>query len=270
MANIPGTPNDDVLVGTADTDVIEGLEGNDVLAGLGGADAIIGGPGNNVIIGGPGDDTLVGGESDTFIWNNGDGTDFLDGSGGTDVQVVNGAAVADEFRVDADAGLNTIFQRTSAGPFTIAMNNVETLDVRGLAGNDVFTVTDLSTTDTNLVIFGGGAGNDVFNAATSRTSVIVHGGEGNDTITTGLGNDWVDGGTLADTIVYAGGIDTVWIELADTVLAPGRTSARATLGATSLVLDFGAGNILALQWLPGEAITAQTYLATNFSGLTLL
>ncbi len=271
MANIPGTANDDVLDGTAATDVIEGLEGNDVLAGLDGDDAIIGGPGNNVIVGGRGSDTLVGGDqSDVFIWNNGDGTDLLDASGGTDVQVVNGAAAAaDQFRVDAEAGLNAVFQRTNLVPFAITMNNVETLDVRGLAGDDFLIVTDLSTTDITEVVFRGGAGNDALNASAARTSVTAFGEDGNDTIVGGLGNDLIDGGTGADTIVYTGGIDTVRVELVDAVLVPGRTSARATFGEGSLVLDFGAGNILALQWQPG-AFTAQTYYATYLGGVALL
>jgi Ca2+-binding RTX toxin-like protein len=269
MANVPGTPNDDVLPGTAEIDTIDGLEGNDVVAGLGGSDGIVGGPGNNVIVGGPGDDTMVGGESDMFIWNNGDGSDLVDASGGTDVQVVNGGPARDEFRVDGDAGANTVFQRTNAGPFAITMNNVETVDVRGLGGDDVFIVGDLGTTDTTQAVFRGGAGNDAFSAATSRTSVVVFGEDGDDVITTGLGNDLIDGGTGADTVVYAGGVDTVSIELADVVQAPGRASARATFGGNFLVLDFGGGDILALEWLPG-AFTAQDYFAARFSGVALL
>ena len=270
MANIPGTANDDVLDGTAATDVIKGLEGNDVLAGLDGDDAIIGGPGNNVIVGGRGSDTLVGGDqSDVFIWNNGDGTDLLDGSGGTDVQVVNGAAAADQFRVDAEAGLNAVFQRTNLVPFAITMNNVETLDVRGLAGDDAFIVTDLSATDTTEEVFRRGAGHDALDARTARTSVIAFGEDGNDTLVGGLGNDLIDGGTGADTIVYVGGIDTVRVELADAVLVPGRTRARASFGEGSLVLDFGAGDVLALQWQPG-AFAAQTYYATYLGGRALL
>ena len=148
------------------------------------------------------------------------------------------------------------------------MNNVESLDVRGLGGGDAFTVTDLSTTDTAQVGFRGGAGNDVFNASTARTSVIVFGEDGDDTVTTGLGNDLIDGGTGVDTVVYAGGVDAVWIELADNVLVPGRTTASATFGEGSLVLDFGGNDILALQWLPG-AFTAQTYFAAHFGNLVL-
>ena len=270
MATINGTTLDDVLVGTADTDAIAGNEGNDILAGLDGDDGISGGPGNNVIIGGRGNDSLVGGDSDIFIWNNGDGTDFVDGSGGTDVQVVNGAPdAADAFRVDADLGANAVFQRTGAGAFVITMNNVETLDVRGLGGDDTFTVTDLRATDTTEVIFRGGAGNDTLDAGAARTSIFAYGEDGNDTIITGLGNDLVDGGTGVDTIVYTGGVDTFRVELADIVLLPGRVSARAAAGDGFLVLDFGGGNILELQWQPG-AFTAQDYLTAHLGTLVLL
>ena len=226
MANVPGSPGDDVLLGTAETDTIDGIEGNDVLAGLDGADGIAGGPGNNVIVGGRGDDTMTGGDNDIFIWNNGDGTDLVDGGGGTDVQIVNGAAAADDFRVDADAtGTIAVFQRISPAPFAITMNNIETLDVRGSGGNDAFAVADLRNTDITQVVFRGGLGADTVHAPTSRTPLVVFGEDDNDTITTGLGNDWIDGGTGADTVIDAGGIDTVVIELADVVQVP-RTSQR--------------------------------------------
>ena len=271
MANVPGTPGDDVLLGTAETDIIDGVEGNDVLAGLDGADGIAGGPGNNVIVGGRGDDTMTGGDNDIFIWNNGDGTDLVDGGGGTDLQIINGAAAAaDDFRVGTDAtGTIAVFQRIGPAPFAITMNNVETLDVRGSGGNDAFTVADLRTTDVTQVVFRGGAGADTFYAPTSRTPLVVFGEDDNDTITTGLGNDWIDGGTGADTVIYAGGIDTVVVELADVVQVPGRAGARAVFGEGSLLLDFGAGNILSLEWQPG-AFTAQTYYSTYLSGVALL
>ena len=272
MANIPGTAGDDVLSGTIDIDTIDGLAGNDVIAGLDGADGLTGGPGNNIIVGGRGDDTMVGGDdNDIFIWNNGDGNDLGDGSLGSDVQIVNGAAAAgDQFRVDPDAsGALAVFQRVNLGPFSVTTNNVETFDVRGLAGDDSFVIADLRTTDVTQVVFRGGSGADVVDASRSRTSVVIFGEADNDILVSGLGNDWVDGGTGADRLIYAGGVDTFLIELADTVQVPGRTSARAFFGEGSLVLDFGGGNILNLQWQPG-AFTGQQYYQTYLSTLPLV
>lgn len=270
MATIPGSAADDVLLGTAGIDVITGLDGNDVLAGLDESDAINGGPGNDVILGGRGADTLVGDAgNDLFIWNNGDGSDLMDGAGEEDTQQVNGAPTGDAFVVVADPGGNAVFQRTNLVPFALTMNNVEVLDVRGDGGDDVFLVGDLTTTDTQLVIFQGGAGNDTFNAGGSRTSNIVFGGDGNDTITTGLGDDIVDGGTGADTIIYAGGMDSVTIELADVVQIANRNTAHVTLGNGFIVLDFGGGNVLDLHWQVG-AFAAQDYYNAHFAGLVLV
>src|SRR3712207_6625078 len=184
MANIPGTPGDDVLPGGAQNDTIAGADGNDVLAGLDGDDDLNGGLGNDVMVGGRGTDTVTGeAGSDIIVWNNGDGSDLMDGGADTDTQVVNGAlADADEFRVDAAAGGAAVFQRVNLVPFTLTMDNVETLDVRGLGGDDRFTVGDLGGTDLRLVVFQGGAGNDWFDASATMTPVVAFGEDGNDTL----------------------------------------------------------------------------------------
>lgn len=75
MANIPGTPNNDLfLTGTPDPDTITGLEGNDFMAGANGDDVLFGGLGDDAADGGFGNDALVGGG----------GNDFLNGSEGND------------------------------------------------------------------------------------------------------------------------------------------------------------------------------------------
>ncbi len=272
MATIPGTAGDDVLAGGAENDVITGLDGNDVLAGNDGNDSLDGGPGNDVLVGGRGSDTAVGGAgNDVIVWNNGDGSDLMDGGAGTDVQIVNGAAAqADEFRVDAGAQGAAVFQRINLIPFTLTMDNVEVLDVRGLGGDDRFTVASLSGTDIEQVIFRGGEGNDWFDASASRTPVTVFGEEGNDTMRGGAGNDFFVGGPGVDTIIYGrgGGVDTVFIERQDIVQLQGLQSAKATLGEGFLTLDFGGGDILSLQWQPGT-FTASDYYAANFAFLVL-
>jgi Ca2+-binding RTX toxin-like protein len=262
MADVPGTPGDDILSGTADPDTITGLEGNDVLGGLDGDDALNGGPGNDVHVGGRGNDTIVGDtENDIIIWNNGDGSDTMDGGPDTDTQEVNGApAAGDEFQVDAVAG-SAVFQRVNLGPFSLTMNNVETLDVRGLGGDDIFTVNQLVDTDLSLVIFRGGTGNDLLNGEATHTSIIAFGEDGNDTLGGGTGNDWINGGAGTDTIIYHGGIDTVQVEWGDVIKLPGWGSVTPRFGEGFLILDFGGDNILALQWQP-FAFTGQDYYAT--------
>jgi Ca2+-binding RTX toxin-like protein len=256
MADITGTAGDDVLSGGADNDRIAGLEGNDVLAGLDGNDDLNGGPGNDIMVGGRGSDTVTGeAGNDVIVWNNGDGSDTMDGGADTDVQVVNGAAAqGDEFQVDAGADGAAVFQRVNLIPFSLTMDNVEVLDVRGLGGDDRFTVGDLSGTDIGAVAFAGGNGNDELDARHATTPILANGEAGDDPIGGGSANDLLSGGDGADTIVFARGSGM------DTVLDfhPGEDSLelrgfgdsvplefRSDDG--SLVLDFGEGDVLVLQ-----------------------
>jgi Ca2+-binding RTX toxin-like protein len=87
-------------------------------------------------------------------------------------------------------------------PFTLTMDNVETLDVRGLGGDDKFTVGDLSGTDLQQVVFRGGEGNDWFDASDTATPVLAFGEAGDDTLKGGSRNDVLDGGSGADTLVF--------------------------------------------------------------------
>jgi Ca2+-binding RTX toxin-like protein len=262
MADITGTPGDDVLSGGADSDRITGLDGNDVLAGLDGNDDLNGGPGNDIAVGGRGSDTVAGeAGNDIIVWNNGDGSDLMDGGADADTQVVNGAvAQGDEFRADTGADDAAVFQRVNLIPFTLTMDNVETLDVRGLGGGDEFTVTDLSGTDIEQVVFRGGDGNDLLDAGAATTPILAFGENGDDTLGGGSANDLLSGGDGEDTIVFArgSGIDTVLdfhpgedsLELrgfGDTVPLEFRSDDG------SLVLDFGEGDLLVLNGV-GDAL----------------
>ncbi len=268
MASIAGTPGDDVLAGGAQNDTITGADGNDVLAGLDGNDGLNGGPGNDVMVGGRGTDTVAGeAGNDVIVWNNGDGSDLMDGGADADTQVVNGAvADGDVFQVDAGMSGAAVFQRVNLVPFTLTMDAVETLDVRGLGGDDRFTVGNLGGTDLQQVVFRGGAGNDWLDASATATPLLAFGEDGNDTLGGGAGDDLVDGGAGADTIVYArgGGHDTVLVEFADAIELRGLgAAAEVSFGEGSLALDFGEGDVLSLQWQPG-AFAAADFYATHF------
>ena len=242
--------------GDAENDAITGLEGNDILAGLDGNDDLNGGPGNDVMVGGRGSDTVAGeAGNDTIIWNNGDGSDTMDGGADTDTQVVNGAVAAgDDFRVDAGTDGAAVFQRVNLVPFTLTMQEVEILDVRGLGGDDRFTVGDLSGTDIRTVLFAGGDGDDELDARYATTPILAYGEDGDDTLGGGSANDLLSGGDGKDTIVFARGssIDTVL----DFDPAKDRLDLRG-FGASvplklhgddgDLVLDLGEGDMLVLK-----------------------
>jgi Ca2+-binding RTX toxin-like protein len=83
MANLTGTPGNDVIVGTSGDDVINGLAGNDQLGGGDGDDTLDGGDGSDSLDGYLGNDTLIGGEDVDYLQDN-SGVNSLDGGAGND------------------------------------------------------------------------------------------------------------------------------------------------------------------------------------------
>lgn len=67
MADITGTPNDDVLQGTDEDDNILGLGGNDLISGEGKDDVIDGGEGDDIIYGDAGTGTAPGENADSIL-----------------------------------------------------------------------------------------------------------------------------------------------------------------------------------------------------------
>lgn len=83
MADIIGTPDDDVLDGTPDDDNIFGFEGDDFIAGLDGDDTIDAGSGDDQAVGNDGDDIIDLGEGNDFGFGNA-GNDIVRGGAGND------------------------------------------------------------------------------------------------------------------------------------------------------------------------------------------
>lgn len=83
MADIIGTPGNNVLNGTNDDDTITGDAGNDIISGNGGNDTIDAGDDNDVVDGGNGDDYILGGAGNDNL-SGGSGIDYLDGGDGDD------------------------------------------------------------------------------------------------------------------------------------------------------------------------------------------
>ena len=98
---IDGTSGDDVIRGgngiaTLTNLTINGGAGNDTIFGGDGTDILNGGDGNDTVVGGRGNDTaLLGSGDDTFVWNPGDGSDMVEGQGGFDTLLFNGANVGE-------------------------------------------------------------------------------------------------------------------------------------------------------------------------------
>jgi Ca2+-binding RTX toxin-like protein len=116
-----------------------GGEGRDSLVGGSQADSLIGGAGIDRMTGGRGDDDVsMGEDSDEFTWNPGDGNDHVDGDGGKDTLVFNGAdpiasdgfAPAEELSFDR-VGSRTTIRRDYLRTAPVVTDEVNVVSVTG-------------------------------------------------------------------------------------------------------------------------------------------
>ena len=157
------------------------------------SDTLIGSQGDDVINGGRGSDVaFMGDGDDVFVWNPGDGSDIVEGQGGTDRMVFNGANISEKIDISANGGRVRLFR--DVANITMDVDDVEQLDVNALGGADVITVNDLTGTDLTLVNvnlaatggIGDGAADSVIVSGTSDDDVILVSGDENGTAVMGL------------------------------------------------------------------------------------
>jgi Ca2+-binding RTX toxin-like protein len=175
---------------------VNGLDGADIIdastlpAGLiqltlnGGLgdDHLIGSQGNDVIIGDRGTDTLFGGPGDDiFPWNPGDGSDTIEGQGGFDTMLFNGANIAEHIVMSAN-GPRLRFTRDVAG-ITMDCNGVEKVTFNALGGADDITVNDLTGTTVSNVALNLGATLNSVVGDNAADSVTIKGTTNSDVIT---------------------------------------------------------------------------------------
>jgi Ca2+-binding RTX toxin-like protein len=186
---VGGEPGKDELV-------IHGLGGDDVinasavhagaidltLDGGDGDDQLIGGEGNDLLIGGRGTDLMFGGPGDdTFVWNPGDGSDVIEGQGGHDTLLFNGANVNEKVDISANGGRLRFFR--DVANITMDCNGIEAVQFNARGGADTITINDLtgtSVTSVNLDL-AGTPGTGVGDG--QADTVVVNGTPGNDTVT---------------------------------------------------------------------------------------
>lgn len=176
---IIGGAGADTLTGTPQTDVIDGQDGDDTIFGEGGNDIILGGIGRDTLDGGDGNDSLFG-EAQNDILIGGPGADRLFGGGGNDALFID----ASDTLIDGGAGTDRV-------------------TVQGAAG------VTLNMTDSSIELAFGGAGDDVFDATGSNTSIRQDGAGGNDSLTGGNGGDRLRGEGGNDTLSGGAGGDTL-------------------------------------------------------------
>lgn len=129
--------------------------------------------------------------------------------------------------------------------FQLEMAAQQILTVHAGDGNDVIEVAPDVTV--NMIVHGG-AGDDII--TTGAGDDIVHGGDGNDTIRTGAGNDYVEGGNGNDwihagagnNVVYGGdGHDTLMAGNGDNYLDGGNGNDALFGGSGNNILSGGNG-----------------------------
>ncbi|SHE85017.1 Ca2+-binding protein, RTX toxin-related [Lampropedia hyalina DSM 16112] len=244
---ITGSANNDTIVGGAGTNLIEAGNGNDDITGGAAADTINAGAGNDTIRGFVGADTVDGGaDTDTLVL---DGTS-LDLNNAVDGQLVDvenvDASTADEaveldlsaqtegFTITGSANNDTITGgqgidsiNAGAGNDTIIGYTADDT-VNGGAGIDTLLVTEahpIQTTNDNQLVnlekvdaSGANAGvwirldtqSEGFEVTGSAFADTLRGGDGDDTINAGNGNDLIDGGIGNDSINAGNGNDTIF------------------------------------------------------------
>lgn len=219
------------ISGEADNDSIDAsaIAVGATFNGFAGDDTLIGGSGNDSINGNAGDDVLQGNAGEElFVWNNGDGSDMIDGGADTDELEVNGSTVSsagDQITISAN-GTRLDLARADGGaglgPFSLDVGTIETLDLNTLDGDDNVTINDLTgVADLATLQIDAGAGNDSVDASALPDlglSVLLEGGDNDDTLTGGAGsstingnsgNDSLTGGAAPDTIMGGGGDDVM-------------------------------------------------------------
>jgi Ca2+-binding RTX toxin-like protein len=232
IINVTGLPAAVSIAHFEPTDslTINGLGGNDTInaSGLQGIELTInGGLGIDTIIGSSGDD-LVNGGDDTFVWNPGDDNDTVEGQGGFDTLLFNGANVAENIDISANGGRATFFRNVAN--VTMDLNDVEKIDFRALGGADNIVVNDLAGTDvTNVSLdlagtLGGttadGQADTITINATNGDDVIQIFGDASGIRVLGLGSEFdvlhfdafdrlVINGLGGDDVIEASGLDGI-------------------------------------------------------------
>lgn len=229
-----------------------GADGNDTLIGNAKDNSLFGGAGNDVIWGGgAGNDEMTGNAgADTFYWGTGEGNDLIaDFDAGNDVIKLYNANVADLTFANDSAANNTLSigsgsakknltlggETANTSKLLIEDKNGVTQKVWFAAANEEMTVTadslaaDLYISNGNGTIDFGGTTTTSVNLNDSKFTKITQ-AEGSDTAHTTLvggyttsstltagvaGADLWGGGSKADSLVGAAGVDTFWFGAGD-------------------------------------------------------
>jgi len=242
----------DVTGSSLGTVVVFGGAGNDVVdASQADAHVVVyGGAGDTTLIAGTGNDTLVGSTgNDTLIWRVGDGNDVVHGGSGFDVVQMQGGT-SDQFDVVTDASGSVHVNVDGGAGGSVVMDGVKQLDIFGGSANDTVTIHDLTGSSLTDVLVHGGDGSNTIDASQTDVHVVAYGNAGDDVLIGGTGSNTLIGGDGNDVYVVSNPHDVI-IEASDQGTDEVDSSVSFTLAANveNLVLTgtadlIGTGNDL--------------------------
>lgn len=206
-----GAGNDHLRGGDGD-DALNGGSGGDSLEGRNGTDTLIGGDGDDTLQGGSGDDSLSGDAGNDYL-DGGGGIDSLDGGDGDDVFFLTSGTV------DGGAGTDMLYGSWYDANLTdLTISNVEVLatiyatitaTAAQFDGFDTILTSPVDTTSAVSLQLSGSGSVDLSDELGSRAASVFASGDGN-TITTGGGDDLLDGWSGNDSLSGGAGNDQLW------------------------------------------------------------
>ena len=217
IEHVVGSPHDDELTGSRVANTLTGLGGNDELDGLRGNDTLSGGSGDDELDGGRGDDELEGGA----------GADELTGGDGNDTASYAGSMMGVTVRLHNSKFMGGDAEGDSFGATVTATYTDEDDEEQEVMLPDIANLIGSANADIlagdfrNNEISGGGGDDKIYGgpdpsnfdsmmARSGDTTNVdtLHGGDGNDMIFGGGGNDTLNGDAGDDMLVGGAGIDT--------------------------------------------------------------
>jgi Ca2+-binding RTX toxin-like protein len=225
---LDGGAGNDYLYGEAGNDTLYGGDGNEYLYGDIGDDYLDGGAGSDRLYGEAGNDTLNGGAANDYLYgeagndvlNGGDGNDYFDP--GTGVDNVVGGSGNDELSLNLSSVTGDI------------VVNYTNLNAGTVSNGTIFS-------EIESIILTTGNGNDTINLS-GAVENNIHGGLGQDVITTGAGNDTLNGEAGHDTLNSGAGNDYLYGDIGDDYLDGGTGNDRLNGEAGNDTLNGGDGN----------------------------
>lgn len=207
---VDGGTGNDVIGGSTSDDILNGQAGDDEMNGRGGVDHLDGGDGiDTLVFAGTGTsqtinfglgstryDLLNGGSIKGFeniLFNGGAGNEIISVKGGQNALDGNGGS-NDYIEIDMSAARDSVNGFLQSG------------GIFWVNGGD-YGVTSARTFETIRVL--GGSGDDSINARTSggvlsEDLMLLYGNAGNDILSGGKRDDFIDGGEGADTVRFSG------------------------------------------------------------------